>query len=41
MDGKVDGWYDYDDSAAAVVEQLYTEFQTNQSLSLRVVASGE
>lgn len=25
IDGKTDGWYDYDDSAAIVVEQLYTE----------------
>lgn len=23
--GKADGWYDYDDSGAMVVEQLYTE----------------
>ena len=40
VDGKEDGWYDYDESAAAVVEQLYTEFQTNPGLSQRVVASG-
>ncbi|CAM9601764.1 unnamed protein product [Ascophyllum nodosum] len=40
VDGKVDGWYDYDDSAAAVVEQLHAEFQTNPGLSQRVVASG-
>lgn len=25
VDGKADGWYDYDDSAAIVVEQLNTE----------------
>ncbi|CAN0472266.1 unnamed protein product, partial [Ectocarpus sp. 12 AP-2014] len=25
IDGKTDGWYDYDDSAAIVVEQLNTE----------------
>ncbi|CAM9602980.1 unnamed protein product, partial [Laminaria digitata] len=40
VDGKEDGWYDYDQSAAAVVEQLNTEFQTNPGLSQRVVASG-
>lgn len=40
VNGKTDGWYDYDDDAAVVVEQLHTEFQTNPSLSQRVVASG-
>lgn len=40
VDGKEDGWYDYEDGAAAVVEQLHTEFQTNPSLNQRVVVSG-
>lgn len=40
VDGKADGWYDYEDGAVAVVEQLHTEFQTNPSLSTRVVVSG-
>ncbi|CAN0358305.1 unnamed protein product, partial [Ascophyllum nodosum] len=40
VDGKVDGWYDYDNSAAAVMEQLHAEFQTNPGLIQRVVSSG-
>lgn len=40
VDGKADGWYDYESGAALVVEQLNTEFQTNPRLSQRVVASG-
>lgn len=40
VDGKADGWYDYDESAADVVEQLNTELQTNPGLSQRFVASG-
>ena len=40
VDSKVDGWYDYDNSAAAVVEQLYAELQTNPGPIQQVVSSG-
>lgn len=40
VDGKTDGWYDYDDSAAEVVEDLNREFEFNPHLFQRVVASG-
>lgn len=40
VDGKADGWYDYDDAGAATVEQLHMEFKSNPGLFQRVVASG-
>lgn len=41
VDGKADGWYDYDEPASAVVEQLNSEFLANPLYFQRVVASGE
>lgn len=40
VDGKPVGWYDYDASGNAVVEQLYYEFQNNPWLAQRIVKSG-
>lgn len=41
VDGKGVGWYNYDKQGSFLVEQLYSEFQTNTTwLSRRVVKSG-
>ncbi|CAM9988583.1 unnamed protein product, partial [Discosporangium mesarthrocarpum] len=40
VDGKADGWYDYDKEACRIVEQLHTELGANPHLHQRVVASG-
>ncbi|GMH37477.1 hypothetical protein BSKO_05350 [Bryopsis sp. KO-2023] len=40
VDGKEEGWYDYDDNGAHVVEELYHEWTWNSQLSQRCVQSG-
>mmetsp|Transcript_19383 Transcript_19383/g.41946 ORF Transcript_19383/g.41946 Transcript_19383/m.41946 type:complete len:849 (-) Transcript_19383:893-3439(-) len=40
VDGKEEGWYDYDDDAAKIVEQLHDEWLYNQELATRLVDSG-
>lgn len=41
VDGKGVGWYNYDKHGSFLVEQLYSEFQTNTTwLSRRVIKSG-
>lgn len=40
VDGKADGWYDYDVSGAKNVEDLNREFQSNPRLFQRIVVSG-
>lgn len=41
VDGKADGWYDYDDAASVIVEQLHDEWLYNRDMSQRLVASGD
>jgi poly [ADP-ribose] polymerase 2/3/4 len=40
VDGKVDGWYDYDAEAGQLVDQLHHESQQNPGLLTRIVTSG-
>lgn len=40
VDGKEDGWYDYDESGSKNVEQLYQESENNSMLTSRLVDSG-
>eukprot|EP00980_Cylindrotheca_fusiformis_P026001 scaffold15140_cov164-Cylindrotheca_fusiformis.AAC.3 len=40
VDGKQDGWYDYDESASMEVERLFHEHQQNPNLNDRLVDSG-
>ena len=40
IDGKQDGWYDYDESGSRNVEQLYQEKSHNTNLTNRLVDSG-
>lgn len=40
VDGKTNGWYDYDANGAMLVEQLFFEYQNNSWLSQRIVKSG-
>ncbi|KAJ8603157.1 hypothetical protein CTAYLR_004590 [Chrysophaeum taylorii] len=37
--GQPDGWYDYDESNSAEVEEVYASFQQNRGLSTRFVTS--
>lgn len=41
VDGKANGWYEYDESGTTLAEQLYMEFQNNPWLTERIVASGQ
>lgn len=40
VDGKQEGWYDYDDNASAIVEKLHDELLYNHELTTRLVESG-
>jgi predicted DNA-binding WGR domain protein len=40
IDGKTDGWYEYEDAASRQVEQLFHEHSGNPNLSVRIVQSG-
>jgi predicted DNA-binding WGR domain protein len=40
IDGKTDGWYDYEDAASRQIEQLYYEHAGNPNLSERTLQSG-
>eukprot|EP00050_Salpingoeca_kvevrii_P005996 m.286864 g.286864 ORF g.286864 m.286864 type:complete len:398 (+) comp11659_c0_seq1:228-1421(+) len=40
VDGKATGWYNYTDSAAAIVEGVHSEWRNNEWLDVRSVQSG-